>query len=534
VSVKRLIQLVSLLAIAAVSAQALADESCVSPAPAVFEPSYAGIEELHAAIESRRISVEQLVCYYLRRIDRLDQRGPQIHALISVNPNALERARRLDALAGGRQARSLLFGIPFVAKDSYNTAGIPTTGGSAALRSSVPAENAFVVQRLLDEGAVLIGKANMSELAASFGRLGYSAVGGQTRNPYNTARDVSGSSSGSAAALAADFAVFGLGTDTSGSIRDPASVAGLVGLRPTFGLISRTGVMPSAPSFDATGALTRSVRDQAIVLDAIAGVDPLDPATRGGPTRAGGYRAGLMRTTLKGVRLGVIGNFRGGNAEVDALERSVLSRLESLGAKLEPLILPAEFERLWNLVLEPADEAEFKAAFEHYLGILPPDQPKTLAALIAASAADAVHSAIPINPRRLEALRRDDASRSADSPAYARVLTEIVPAVRAQLAALAEEHHLDAFVFATMSCPASPRYDRPDPSYVCQSEDPYKASYIAPVAGYPEVTVPAGRISANMPIGYSFMGLPHTERQLLDIAGVLEAARPRPPPPPLD
>jgi len=200
-----------------------------------FSPANATIEQLRAALDSGQVSSEQLVRYYLDRIERFDKRGPRINALISLNPNALDEARRLDAEAGNKPRKGILYGIPFIAKDNYNTAGLATSGGSAALRNSVPRRNAFVVQKLLDRGAILIGKSNMSELAASYGRLSYSSAGGLTVNPYNTARDVSGSSSGSAAAVAADFAVFALGTDTGGSVRAPANVAGLVGLRPTLG-----------------------------------------------------------------------------------------------------------------------------------------------------------------------------------------------------------------------------------------------------------------------------------------------------------
>src|SRR3984957_4757822 len=256
---------------------------------APFDPGYRSIAELRAALDSRRISSEELVTYYLGRIERLDKHGPRINALITLNPRALDEARGADAHALTARAGSPLRGIPFIVKDNYDTAGIATSGGAAALARSVPCSNAFVVQRLLDGGAILIGKANMSELAASYGRLGYSSAGGLTLNPYNTARDVSGSSSGSAAAVAADFAAFALGTDTGGSIRGPANVAGLVGLRPTLGLTSRGGVIPASLTFDTTGVLARTVKDLAIVLDAIAGADAEDAATLQQPQARGSY-----------------------------------------------------------------------------------------------------------------------------------------------------------------------------------------------------------------------------------------------------
>ena len=500
----------------------------------VFDPANASIEQLRVALDAGRVSSEQLVRYYLDRIDRFDKQGPRINAFISLNAKALERARELDAQGSRIPRKGLLYGIPFVAKDNYDTAGLPTSGGSAALKHSVPSANAFVVQKLLDQGAILLGKSNMSELAASDGRLGYSSAGGLTVNPYNTARDVSGSSSGSAAAVAADFAPFALGTDTAGSVRGPASVAGLVGLRPTLGLTSRSGVIPLSLTFDQTGVLARTVEDVAILLDAMAAPDPQDAATLPQPALRGRYIDSLDRPSIRGARLGVIANFRGGNAEVDAAERTSLRRLEARGAVLVPVILPKEFENLWNSVLGPAGEAEFKPQFERYLRTLAPTQPQTLAELIHISESPAVlNSGNPVNPPRLDALRTANVTRLTDSPIYIDILTRIIPSLRRQLQEIRSANHLQAFVFSTMSCPATPRFDRADASYVCGSEDPYKAAYIAAAAGFPEVTVPSGLISANMPVGLSFMGSPYSEARLLTLAAAFERASPRLPAPQL-
>jgi amidase len=492
-----------------------------------FDPAHADIGALRAALDSGRLSSEQLVGYYLRRIERYDKAGPRINALITMNPRALEQARQLDVGAKTMVHKPMLYGIPFIAKDNYDTAGIETSGGSAALKHSVPAVNAFVIQKLLDQGAILIGKANMSELAASHGRLGYSSAGGLTLNPYNTARDASGSSSGSAAGVAADFAAFALGTDTGGSVRAPASVTGLAGLRPTLGLTSRSGVVPLSLTFDTTGVLARSVKDLAIVLDAIAGPDPGDTATLAQPLPGARYVEALGTRSIRGARLGVVGNFRGGNAEVDAVERTALDRLASLGAVLVPVTLPASFEDLWNSVLGPVGEAEFKPQFERYLGTLASSQPKTLARLIELSeAGDIAGSATPVNPARLAALRAADATSLADSPTYIRILTQTIPGVRLELESLMAAHNLQALVFSTMSCPASPRFDRADPSYVCLSQDTYSAGYVAAAAGFPEITVNAGSISGNMPVGYSFMGLPYSESRLIGLANAFQLAGP--------
>lgn len=506
----------------------------IAATAASFDPANADIAELRSALDAHRITSEQLVRFYLRRIELFDKQGPRINALITLNPRALEQARNADAQAARMRTQDPLHGIPFIAKDNYDTAGLPTSGGSAALASSVPSTNAFVLQKLLDRGAILIGKANMSELASSYGRLGYSSSGGLTLNPYNTARNVSGSSSGSAAAVAADFAPFALGTDTTGSIRGPASVAGLVGLRPTLGLTSRSGVIPLSLSFDTTGILTRSVADLAVVLDAIATSDPDDAATLHPSAAPGGYRKALDAQALKGARLGVVRNFRGANPEVDAVEQSALKALEARGAVLVPLDLPGEFEKLWDLVLGPAGTAEFKPQFERYLRSLPPGQPMTLGELIEISASPKVmNSANPVNPLRLQALREADATQLTESPAYIRILTDIIPALRVQLESIAAKQGLSAFVFSTMSCPASSRFDRADPTYLCRTDDPYKASYMAAAAGFPEVTVPVDRVSGNIPVGYSFLGFPYSEPQLLSLAFAFQSALPRLPRPTL-
>ena len=499
-------------------------------AAGAFDPANATLSQLRAALDGQEITSAQLVQYYLERIGRFDKAVERINAIMTLNPRALEQAQQHDQDAARGAHRGALDGIPFIVKDNFDTAGIATSGGSAALRHSVPRSNAFVVQRLLDAGAILLGKTNMSELAASYGRLGYSSAGGLTLNPYNTRRNASGSSSGSAAGVAADFAPFALGTDASGSVRAPASVTGLAGLRPTLGLLSRGGVMPSALSFDTPGIMTRTVRDLAIVLDAIAAKDPRDAATLGQPAREHGFVSALDAPSLRGARLGVVTNFRGGNLEVDRVEQAALGALESQGAILEITRLPESMEQLWDQVLAPVSEAEFKPQFERYLRSLPPTlaQPRTLAQLIRLSAAHPIaDSATPMNPARLQSLRVADATELTDSPVYIRLLSVVIPEMRQQLRALLDTHALQALVFSTMSCPASARFDVDDPSYVCNSKDPYRAGYLASATGFPEITVPAGRVSGNMPVGVSLLGAPHSEASLLALAAAFEAADPR-------
>ena len=493
-----------------------------------FDPAAATIPQLRAALDSGAISDVQLVRYYLNRIERFDKRGPRINALISLNAHALEQARHIDGNLKIKSSRPTLLGIPFIVKDNFNSAGMPTSAGSAALKHSMPPMNAAAVQKLLDQGAILIGKANMSEMASSYGRLGYSSVGGLTLNPYNTSRNVSGSSSGSAAAVAADFAAFALGTDMSGSIRGPANVAGLVGLRPTQGLISRAGVVPSSLTFDTVGILARSPKDVAIVLDTLAApdaMDAMDAATLERPRSQVKYEEGIEHGSLQGVRLGVVGNFRGGNDEVDGVEQDVLEVLNNQGAVLIPVTLPDAFEHLWNSVMGPVGQAELRPELERYLRTLPAGQPKTLAELIDLSATRREReSSNPINPALLKALREAQASELMDSPTYLHILTQVIPSLRHDLQALVASQNLRALVFSTMSCPASPRFDIPDPRYICRSDDSYKASYIASTVGFPEVTVPVARISNNLPVGYSLLGVPDSEAQLLGLANAVQQA----------
>lgn len=496
-----------------------------------FDPAYAGIEELRRALDAGELTSEDLVRFYLDRIRRFDRDGPRINAIISLNPEALAQARANDRRRRSATIRSPLDGIPFVAKDNIDTAGVPTTGGSAALLATVPVADAFVVRRLLDRGAILLGKANMSELAASHGRFGYSSAAGQTVNPFNTAHHVSGSSGGSAAAVAADFAPFALGTDTSGSIRAPASVAGLVGLRPTTGLTSRSGVIPMSLTTDTTGPIARSVRDIAIVLDAIAHPDPDDAATLGQHRPSLSYRETLDGRALGGARIGVVANFRGCHAEADAVERATLQHLASLGAVLVPLLLPRSYEDLWLSVLEPLGQAEFKPQLDRYLSGRPPSQPRSLRQIIEISLSPAVMgSATPVHPARLKALQDAEESCLDGSPLYGDILARIIPDLRRDLVRTLVQSGLDALGFATMSGPATPHDDDAEVG-PWGTDDPYKAGYIASAAGFPEITVPVGRVPTDLPVGYSFLGRPGGEATLLGLAHALQASLPRWSPP---
>ncbi|MGF6331373.1 amidase [Pseudomonas sp. BS3782 TE3695] len=467
------------------------------------------LADMRRALNNGDISSEQLVRHYLDNIRANNHQGQNINALVTLNGQAIEQARKWDAeRAKNPNAQyAPLAGIPFVAKDNFDTAGMVTSGGSYVLRSSVPSQDAFAVKKLIEGQAILLGKANLSELAASFGWFGYSSFGGQTLNPRNTKRDASGSSSGSAASVAAAFAPFALGSDTSGSIRAPASVTGTVGFRPSLGLISRSGIIPLSLAFDTGGVITNSVLDQAIVLDAIKGQDQSDSATLDLATDKIQFEQALSRSSLKGKTIGVITNFKGANPEVDAVFEAAQETLRKRGAHVVSIDLPKAFETLWSDVLGPVGESEFKPQFERYLATLNASQPRTLAQFLdLARKNQAENGSHGMNPARLAGLEAVSNGASTDSPLYISILSRKIPQLRAQLMDIMKKNKADSLFFATINCPASVVHGVTDDSYVCKSGDTYASSYIASATGFPEITVPAGIIKGNLPVGVSFLG----------------------------
>ncbi|CAF0789214.1 unnamed protein product [Adineta steineri] len=490
---------------------------CTTPST-TFDLLSATIQSLNETLNNGSLTSEILVEACLARIELYNKAGPYINALITVNPDCIAQARERDAQ---RHTASFqdnpLYGIPFVVKDNYDTAGLVTTGGSIILNDSVRQVNAFVIQKLLDRGAILLGKANMSELGLSYGRSGYSSAGGLTLNPYNLRRNVSGSSGGSAAAVAARFSPFSLGTDTCGSILSPASVTGLVGIRPTLGLTSRTGVIPLSLSFDTTGPMAFNVRDAALVLDALVGKDTSDAATQDQPDHIVSYAAHLDVKVLQGARIGVVLNFRGGNPDVDRVHDESVECLKTNGAQMVPIQLPQIYECLWQEVLEPVLEAEFKDQFERYLSTLGPKQPHTLAEFIQRNESQ------PVNPERLTMLKTNLTTPLFNSPKYTRILSIVIPQLRTDLESIIKSQQLTALMMPTICCPASSRFDQqPDPTYVCHTDDPDIPKYIAGAMGFPQITVPAGIATGDLPVGMSFLGLPYSEKCLIELAYAFE------------
>lgn len=518
----RVISLVALMAVMAGLPLA-----SVSAEGTKFDPFEKSIKEISDALDNNQITSEQLVTYYLERIQAYDKQGPTINSFTNINEEAIEIAKQLDAERQSKGPRSVLHGIPIVVKDNFDVKGMPTTAASVALKEAYPEQDAFTIQKLKDAGAIIIGKTNMSEFAASYGRLGYSSLGGLTLNPYNLKRDASGSSSGTAAAVTANFGVFGLGTDTSGSVRGPAHVTGLVGIRPTLGLISRGGVVPSSLNFDTPGPMARSVEDVAIALSFMAGVDEQDDETllaKGHIVED--YSKSLDKTALKNARIGVAVDFFGDNAEVDTITNEALKKMEEMGTEIIPVSFSETTQYLWTPIIGPINEANFKVQLEKYLTQFPASQPKTLEEIIKISESpEVLNSATPVNPAGLEGLKTNlKQAGFKDTPEYNQLVTQAIPKVRDEVQSIMDKENLDAIVFPTMSCPASSRFDQEDPTYVCEAYDTYAAGYIATTIGFPEITVPAGVTKEELPVGISFLGSAYSEQSLLDLAYSFEQA----------
>ncbi|MGH9204197.1 MAG: amidase family protein, partial [Vicinamibacterales bacterium] len=325
----------------------------------------------------------QVTQAYLNRIEAYDDKGPALNAIISVNPRALDTAAEMDRLDAATVRQRPLHCIPVVLKDNYDTADMPTTGGSVTLAKLIPAADGFVVRRLRDAGAIILAKANLMELAWS--GTSVSSLGGQTRNPYDLTRTPGGSSGGTGAAIAANFGVLGTGSDTGQSIRSPSSANSLVGVRPTRGLVSRAGMIPLSTTQDAAGPITRTVEDAARMLDVMAGYDPDDPPTAFSVGKIpASYSTSLTTDGLKGVRIGLLTDFLGRDAihePVNAVVEAAATKMSAMGATIVRVTIPSLDELTRNLSLITF---EFKSGFNAYLAGLGARAPvKTLDEFIA-------------------------------------------------------------------------------------------------------------------------------------------------------
>ncbi len=498
--------------LAAVAVLALSSAAVAQPA---LSP-YASAGQQQAAMKDGRVSSEQLVRAYFDRIAEIDRAGPKLNSVIALSPRAITEARRLDAERAAGKLRGPLHGVPVLLKDNIEAdIGLPTTAGSLALADNVTGRDAPIVKRLTDAGAVILGKTNLSEWAnfrSTRSISGWSAVGGLVRNPYSLDRTACGSSSGSGAAIAAGIGAVAIGTETDGSVTCPAAMNGVVGLKPTVGLVSRTFIVPISPAQDTAGPMTRTVADAAAVLTVIAGSDPADPATAQADARKADYLKALDRDALKGQRIGVWNRGKGQLPVLDAAFQKALDDLKAAGAELVEIKGPtdAELGRIGGLEGELL-RWEFKAALDAYLATTPPAvKSRTLDQLIAFNAAE---------PRELALFGQEIFEQSAKTPPASDAAMQAKRAEARKLAAAALDRMLtEAKVVAIVAPSGGP------PSIV----DPVNGgrffgspSTLPAVSGYPHLTVPMG-LAGGLPVGVSFLGPAWSEAKLLGLGYAYE------------
>ncbi len=485
-----------------------------------FDVEEATIRDLQSAMEAGRVTARELAERYLERIDGLDRQGPALHSILETNPEALSLAEALDRERKSGSTRGPLHGIPVLLKDNVGTADrMTTTAGSLALEGSIPPRDAFLVERLRAAGAVLLAKTNMSEWAnirSSRSSSGWSARGGQCRNPYVLDRNPCGSSSGSGVAVSANFGAVAIGTETDGSIVCPASTNGVVGLKPTVGLVSRAGIVPISHTQDTAGPLTRTVADAAALLGTIAGVDPRDAATR--PAGAEGktdYTKYLELGALKGARIGVArAKFFGYSDAADRLTEAAIDVMKQEGAiVVDPADVPhagkyddAELEVLLY---------ELKADLDAYLRELGPDAPvKNLAEVIDFNQRHRERE-MPFFGQDL--MIKAQAKGPLSAPAYRRALARCRRLSRELgIDAVMTKYRLDALVAPTGN-PAWPTDLVNGDHFTGSSSTP------AAVAGYPSISVPAG-FAFGLPVGISLFGRAWSEPTLIRLAYSYEQA----------
>jgi len=494
------------------------------PTPAAFhlrrfEWEEATIADLQAAMAKGRQTALSLTRAYLRRIEDLNQRGPALRAVLEVNPDAPAIARKLDAERKAKGPRGPLHGIPVLLKDNIGTQDrTTTTAGSLALAGSIPPRDSFVAQRLREAGAVILGKTNLSEWANFRGHRsssGWSARGGQTSNPYALDRNPSGSSSGSAVAVAANLCPVAVGTETDGSILSPSAVCGIVGIKPTVGLVGRSGIIPIAHSQDTAGPMARTVRDAAVLLGAMTGVDPADPSTESSRAKAHtDYTPFLDPDGLRGARIGVARRFFQSRSPAAKLLEASLEEMKRRGATL---VDPADDPPLPGLGDAEITVMlyEFKADLNAYLAALGPGAPvHSLEEIIAFNERNK-DKEMPYFGQELFVQAQEKGPLT--DKAYVDALERCRRLSRQEgLDALLDRHKLDAVV-----APAGGPAGKTDPVYgdrgVGGSSSP------AAVAGYPNLTVPAGFVF-DLPVGISFFGRAYSEPTLLKLAYAFEQA----------
>ncbi len=494
------------------------------PSPQAYAVEEKSIAALQADMTSGRVTSEALVAAYLRRIETLDRSGPALNSVLAVNPDAAVQARSLDDERRAGRVRGPLHGIPILVKDNIDTRDpMPTTAGSLALAANTTARDAPAIARLREAGAIILGKTNLSEWAnirSSRSTSGWSAVGGLTRNPYALDRNTCGSSAGSGAATAASLAAAAIGTETDGSIVCPSAANGLVGIKPTVGLVSRTHIVPISHSQDTAGPMARSVTDAALLLAVMAGHDTLDVATKDADTRRADYPAALERDALRGARLAALRFLGGYHAETDRAFDAALAAMRTAGADIVDVMSfdrRAEVGEAELTVLL----TELKSGLNAYLASTPGQvQTRSLADVIAFNR-DTPAEMVLFGQDLFE---RAAATRGLKDPAYA--------AAAKKARRLAGPEGIDRMLRATGAAALLAPTGGPAWMTDVVNGDHFlgAASELPAVAGYPHVTVPMGVVN-GLPVGISFIGGAWSEVRLIGLAYAFEQqTRARTPP----
>jgi len=477
--------------------------------------SEASVAALHDQMQRGELHSEELVDWYIDRIANIDTAGPELSSIIEINPDALSIARALDAEWKTSGPRGPLHGIPVVLKANIDTADqMYTSAGSLALADHAPPADAYVVKRLRDAGAVILGKSNLSEWAnfrSSRSSSGWSSVGGQTKNPYDTARSPCGSSSGSAVAVAANLTVLAIGTETDGSVICPAGINGIVGIKPTLGLVSRSGIVPIAHSQDTAGPMARSVRDAAMLLTAMTGVDADDPATADAEVHHD-YSSNLTADGLRETRIGVIRSYYGAGSNPD-VERILETSVEVLRAQGAEVVDNIEYDA------GDMHDAEFEVLLYEFRTDLNAYLERSNAPV--KSLGDLIkyndeHAAAVLAHFDQDIFLKADAKGPLTDQAYLKALADSQRLARSAIDDAMKQHRLDALIVPSNG-----------PAWMIDhvNGDNYNigSSALAAISGYPSITVPAGHAS-GLPIGLSFIGKPWNEKQLIEIGYAFEQA----------
>ena len=485
----------------------------VLPAQAAQQPRgvevhEATITDLQHAMTEGRVTALALVDAYFARIAAYDHRGPELNTMIRLNPNARAEARRLDAERRSGKVRGPLHGIPIILKDNFDTADLPTSGGSLALANHQTRDDAFVVRKLRDAGAIILGKSNMHELAAGITTI--SSLGGQTRNPYDPRRCPGGSSGGTGAAIAASFAAVGWGSDTCGSIRIPSAFGSLAGLRPTQGLVSRSGVMPLSHTQDIPGPLARTVTDLAIALDVSVGLDSSDAATNVLASRAiPRFTDSLRADALRGARIGILANYMtDGDGDILDTVRAAVRAMKRAGADTVRVDI-AGFDSL--LMGTSVINFEHKYDMIDYLARTPGEPVKSIADILASG----------LESGALEArFKLADSLGTRDNEPYRRALARQA-VLRARIVAIMDSLGLDALVYPTMRRkPVMPGDAQLGSTCALSAQ-----------TGLPALSIPAGFTGDGLPVGIELLGRAFGDVRLVSLGYAFEQLGPRRRPP---